>query len=87
MKRKRDSAEFKAKVALEAAKKIKTLNEVASQYGVHTAQISHRKAQLFEYVTGIFSIEKKSIDHTKKYDELYRQIGEVTVERGWLKKN
>ena len=87
MKRKRDNAEFKAKVALEAAKEIKTLNELASQYGVHAAQISHWKAQLLEHVTGIFSTVKKSIDHTKKYDELYRQIGEVTVERDWLKKN
>jgi len=39
MARKRHSAEFKAKVALEAAKEIKTLNELASQHGVHSAQI------------------------------------------------
>ena len=86
MKRKRHSAEFKAKVALEAAKEIKTLNELASQYGIHAAQISQWKAQLLEHVAGIFSMQKKSVDHTKKYDELYRQIGEVTVERDWLKK-
>nr|NGX37586.1 hypothetical protein [Chlamydiota bacterium] len=36
MARKRHSAEFKAKVALEAAKEIKTLNELASQYEVHS---------------------------------------------------
>ena len=41
--RKRHSAEFKAKVALEAAKEIKTLNELAPHYGVHPAQISQWK--------------------------------------------
>ena len=86
MARKKHSAEFKAKVALEAAKEIKTLNELASQYGVHSGQISQWKKQLLESLAGIFSTQKKNIDPTKKFDELYRQIGEVTVERDWLKK-
>ena len=86
MARKKHSAEFKAKVALEAAKEIKTLNELASQYEVHSGQISQWKKQLLESLAGIFSTQKKNIDSTKKFDELYRQIGEVTVERDWLKK-
>ncbi len=86
MARKRYTAEFKAKVALEATKEIKTLNELSSEYGVHAAQISLWKKQLLESIAGVFSTQKKSIDHTKKFDELYRQIGEVTVERDWLKK-
>jgi len=86
MARKRHSAEFKAKVALEAAKEIKTLNELASQYEVHSVQISQWKKQLLENIVGVFSTQKKSVNHTKKFDELYRQIGEVTVERDWLKK-
>ena len=86
MARKRHSAEFKAKVALEAAKEIKTLNELASQYEVHSVQISQWKKQLLENIAGMFSTQKKSVNHTKKFDELYRQIGEVTVERDWLKK-
>jgi len=86
MARKRYSAEFKAKVALEAAKEIKTLNELASQYEVHSVQISQWKKQLLENMAGVFSTQKKNINHAKKFDELYRQIGEVTVERDWLKK-
>ena len=86
MARKRFTAEFKAKVALEAAKEIKTLNELASHYGVHAAQISQWKKILLEGAVGAFNTQKKKTDHTKKFDELYRQIGEVTVERDWLKK-
>ena len=86
MGRKKHSAEFKAKVALEAAKEIKTLNELASQYGIHPCQISQWKKQLLESLTSVFSTQRKAIDHAKKFDELYRQIGEVTVERDWLKK-
>lgn len=86
MVRKRHSAAFKAKVALEAAKEIKTLSELASQYEVHPVQISQWKKQLLESIAGVFSTQKKNIDFTKKFDELYRQIGEVTVERDWLKK-
>jgi transposase-like protein len=85
-KRTRHSAEFKAKVALEAAKDINTLNELATKHGVHPAQISQWKKQLLEGLAGIFVTQKKKVDNTQKLDELYRQIGEVTVERDWLKK-
>ena len=86
MGRKKHSAEFKAKVALEAAKEIKTLNELASQYGVHSCQISQWKKQLLDNLAEVFSTQNKNVNHAKKFDELYRQIGEVTVERDWLKK-
>lgn len=86
MARKKHTAEFKVRVALEAAKEIKTLNELASQYGVHAAQISQWKKQFLESMVVAFSSQKKGENHTKKFDELYRQIGEVTVERDWLKK-
>jgi len=85
-KRTRHSAEFKAKVALEAAKNINTLNELAAKYGVHPAQISQWKKQLLDGLTGIFSTQKKKTEDAQKLDALYRQIGEVTVERDWLKK-
>lgn len=86
--RKRHTAAFKAQVALEAAKEVKTLNELASQFGVHAAQIAKWKKQLLENIANIFILNasKRDLSLVKRLDELYRQIGEVTVERDWLKK-
>jgi transposase-like protein len=83
--RKRHTAAFKAQVALEAAKEVKTLNELASQFGVHAAQIAKWKKQLLENIA-ILNASKRDLSLVKRLDELYRQIGEVTVERDWLKK-
>ena len=48
MKRKRrnHSPEFKAKVALEAAREEKTIAELAREYGVHANQVGAWKRQL-----------------------------------------
>jgi len=86
MTRRKHSAAFKAKVALEAAKGIKTLNELASQFEVHPVQITKWKRQLVDRIPDLFSNPKKDTELNDKLDELYRQIGEVTVERDWLKK-
>lgn len=86
-KKKRHTAKFKFSVALEAAKEVKTLNELASQYGIHSTQISLWKKQLLEGGDSIFSPQKKNGGgQQKKLDELHRTIGEVTIERDWLKK-
>ena len=55
MARKKHTAEFKAKVALEAAKEFKTTNELASQYQVHPGQISQWKKQLLEHIADVFT--------------------------------
>ena len=85
-KKKRHSAQFKFKVALDAAKESKTLNELASQYGIHSVQISQWKKQLLESGEGIFAAHKKNTGQQKKLDELHRTVGEITMERDWLKK-
>ena len=89
-KRRQFSAEFKAKVALEAIRGERTINEIAAEHGVHPNQVSVWKSQLLESLPGIFSGER---DHArqdaatqKERDELYRQIGQLKVEVDWLKK-
>jgi len=85
-KRTRHSAEFKAKIALEAAKEVKPLNEIASQHNLHPSQISQWKKDLLAGIPDIFTTQKKNTDERKKIDDLLRQIGEITMEREWLKK-
>jgi len=85
-KKKRHTAKFKFSVAMEAAKEVKTLNELSSQYGIHSAQISLWKKQLLEDGEGIFARQRKNTGQQKKLDELHRTVGEITMERDWLKK-
>ena len=58
--RKRYSAEFKARVALEALKGHKTVNELASTYGVHPTQIAHWKHRLHKETPDIVSARRVS---------------------------
>ena len=53
-KRKQHSAEYKFKVALEAAKENKTLSQFASEQAVHPNQISQWKRQLLEEGAKLF---------------------------------
>lgn len=85
-KRTRHAAEFKAKVALEAAKEIDTLAELSSKHKVHSVQISKWKQQLLEGAVNIFSSQKKSDNKNQELENAYRHIGEITMEKDWLKK-
>ena len=71
MKRKRYTKEFRAKVALEAVKAQKTVNEIAAEFGVHPSQINEWKRQLLSGMPQVFN---------RKSDRLYRQIGKLQVE-------
>jgi transposase-like protein len=86
--RKQYSAEFKARVALEALKGLKTVNELASTYGVHPTQIAHWKHRLHKEMPDIFSVRraKREQDEAALPAQLYQQIGQLKVEVDWLKK-
>lgn len=86
--RKQYSAEFKARVALEALKGVKTVNELASTYGVHPTQIAHWKHRLHKEMPDIFSArrDKRDRDQEAFQAQLYQQIGQLKVELDWVKK-
>ena len=86
-KRRQHSDQFKFKVALEASKGIKTLNELASEYEVHPNQISSWKKQLLTEGASVFSRnEGQYQEQAAQEAELYEQIGRLKMELEWLKK-
>lgn len=82
------SSEEKARVALEALKGELSMAQISSKYGVHATQINRwRKEALESMVSGFKSKSKvKDTSQEELIKELYEQIGQLTVERDWLKK-
>ena len=84
------SADFKAKVAIEAIKEIKTISELAQMYQVHPNLISLWKKEFLSNAGKVFGTvrdESEQIKNLKKEnDELVHQIGQLTVDNAWLKK-
>ena len=87
-KGKRHSAEFKFKVALEAAKGTRTLSELASEYGLHPSQISEWKGRVLEEGASIFTTAtaRQQKEQEALQTDLYEQIGRLKMEMEWLKK-
>jgi transposase-like protein len=88
MQRKKHSAAFKAKVALEAIKENRTSAELSSAYGVHTTMITRWKRQVLEHLPEVFSdkVKRKDKNNEELLASLYQQIGQLKVELDWLKK-
>ena len=87
-KRRNHSETFKAKVAMEAVKGVRTLSELSSMFKVHTTVIAKWKRQLQEGAAGVFCGERGS---GRKSEEeltapLYEEIGRLKMEVDWLKK-
>ncbi|MFO7936449.1 MAG: IS3 family transposase [Kiritimatiellia bacterium] len=90
MKRKRRAftEQFKAVVALEALKEVKTLSELATEYKVHPNQISAWKKQLLNHVPNIFESGKAKAGKSEEEltAPLYEEIGRLKMDIKWLKK-
>jgi transposase-like protein len=86
--RKRHSASFKAKVALEAAKQTRTAAELAKAYQVHPVQISQWKKQLLDGAESLFRNSRRDHEDSQALQaELYERIGRLNMEVEWLKKS
>ncbi|MEI8633063.1 IS3 family transposase [Vibrio sp. PP-XX7] len=80
-KRRNHSPEFKAKVALAAAKGDKTITELAQQYNLHPNQITNWKRELLDNAATIFSSGSHSgKDNSEDMDKLHAKIGQLTME-------
>ena len=90
VKRKQHTADFKAKIALEAIKGRKTLNEIASENQIHPNLITNWKKLLQEQAASLFTQASRFQDEQKEaealQDKLYQKIGQLEIELDFLKK-
>ena len=84
-KRRNHSPEFKAKVALAAARGDKTTSELASQYNIHPSQITQWKQELIENAS-LFAGKSAKKDGSEEVDKLHAKIGQLTMENDFLAK-
>jgi transposase len=87
-KRKRYSAEFKAKVALEAIRGEQTITELASRHGLHPNLIGLWKKQAVEQLARVFDDKAAERDagRAAEIEKLHAKIGQLLVERDFLSK-
>jgi transposase len=90
MSRRTISAELKKKIAVEAIKEQRTINEIASEYQVHPVQVSKWKKELLEGAILIFQKDRTRKNERREKEEreatLEQKIGKLSIENDWLKK-
>ena len=84
--RRRFTADFKAKVALEALRGDQTIQEIAGRHKVHPNQVSAWKRQAMDGLGAVFSngAGQSRLDREGEIHDLHAKIGQLTVERDFL---
>ena len=85
-KRRRFTADFKARVALEALRGDKTIQEISAKHKVHPNQVSTWKRQAVDGLDEVFSngVDRARRDHESEIKDLHAKIGELTVVNDFL---
>jgi len=86
MGRRKHSPDFKKKVALEAIRDQKTINQIANEFQVHPVQVSAWKKQLLESCSSVFEGNRRPESREDEIAALERKIGRLCVENDFLKK-
>jgi transposase len=84
--RRKFTAAFKAQVAIEAIKERETLAELSKRFGVHPTMISKWKQEFLDRSSEIFQTNPPEEDFEAERQKLYAKIGQLEVQRDWLKK-
>ena len=84
--RRKFSSAFKAKVAIEAIKEDKTIQELASKHQVHPSQVTTWKKEFLDNASMVFESKRHEVKDESKDKILYSKIGELQIEIDFLKK-
>ena len=87
--RRKHSPEFKARVALEAIKGVKTVSQIAQEFEIHLVMVSKWKNEMLGHLPDVFDKEKRSTtgeDIEKEREQLQRKVGQLTMEVEFLEK-
>lgn len=88
--RRNHSATFKARIAKEAIRGVKTVAEIARENNLHPSQVTNWKKELEENMALLFE-RKNGVDDEKRGLEkqcarLERKVGQLVIEKEWLEK-
>ncbi|QHI70655.1 transposase [Tichowtungia aerotolerans] len=86
--RRKHTAEFKARVALEAIKGLETINQIAAKYELHPVQVGAWKKELLEGAGSLFVRKnaKDDLGQNHRIEELERKVGQLTMGNEFLEK-
>ena len=86
--RRKHSGEFKARVALEAFKGLKTTSEIAHEFEIHPVMVSKWKTEMLNRLPEIFAgnSSEKDKDSEKEQEQLHRKLGQLIMEVDFLEK-
>ncbi len=88
--RRKFTAAFKTKVAIEAIKEQHTLSELASKFNLHPNQISKWKREFLNNADTVFSSKSSNTKEDNSEEQigtLYQKIGKLEMENDYLKKS
>ncbi len=86
-KRKKHSSTFKTQVVLEALKERETLAELSKRFEVHAQIISNWKQEFLKKAETVFEKKYPETDNGEDLEKLYAKIGQLEIEKDFLKKN
>lgn len=86
--RRKHTPEFKARIALEAIRGIKTISEIAGEFEIHPVMVGNWKKEMLENLPSLFEQKnaKKEKDLDRETEHLHRKVGQLTMEVEFLEK-
>jgi transposase-like protein len=84
------TSEMKSRIVLEILREELTVSQISAKYSVHQSVLNKWRNTVLEGLPGFFvDPRKKSPGDVQKdatIEELYRQVGKLSVQLEWLKK-